>query len=139
MSPDLKFYVCPKDHRMTKAIHRLVSDGDWVCNVCKEEYGNAPGFEFYQCPTCHDDYCNKDECKQVPERDYSEERKPWIFVPNMETEFLEFMKIEEEPEVDFSDLKEVDLEQAAEVGFITVTGSPPFVSNEDPLKATLRD
>ena len=40
----------------------------------------------------------------------------------METERLQFNKIEEEEEVDFSDLKEVDLEQATQVGFLTVTG-----------------
>ena len=44
--------------------------------------------------------------------------KPWQFVPNEETDRLEFAKIEEEKDdVDVSDLKEIDLEQAYEIGF----------------------
>jgi len=39
-------------------------------------------------------------------------------------------------EADVSDLKEVDLEQAAEVGFLTVDGSPAF---EEAINATKRE
>jgi hypothetical protein len=49
----------------------------------------------------------------------------------METERLTFNKIE--TEYDVSDLKEVDLEQAAEVGFLAVDGSPAF---EEAINAT---
>jgi hypothetical protein len=58
----------------------------------------------------------------------------------METERLEFNKIEE-PE-DFSDLKEINGEQALEVGFLCVTGSTPLevtfeasnAANKRPIK-----
>ena len=52
----------------------------------------------------------------------------------METERLTFNKIE--TEYDVTDLKEVDLEQAAEVGFLAVDGSPAF---EEAINATKRE
>ena len=52
----------------------------------------------------------------------------------MDTERLIFNKIE--TEYDVSDLKEVDLEQAVEVGFLAVDGSPAF---EPAINATKRE
>ena len=59
--------------------------------------------------------------------DYIDDRLPWEFCPNEETEKLQFNKIEDEvDEVDFSDLKEIDLEQAFDIKFFTVSGSAAF-------------
>ena len=44
---------------------------------------------------------------EIPE---GQDRELWEFIPNMEKECLEFNKIEEEPDIDVSDLKEIDLE-----------------------------
>ena len=63
MSPDEKFGQCDNGHRLSHADHRLCDDGDWCCNVCKETFDNSPGFKFFQCRTCHDDYCTKGECQ----------------------------------------------------------------------------
>jgi hypothetical protein len=64
----------------------------------------------------------------------TEDREPWEFIPDMDTERLIFNKIE--TEYDVSDLKEVDLEQAVEVGFLAVDGSPAF---EPAINATKRE
>ena len=53
----------------------------------------------------------------------------------METEKLQFNKIEEEVGEDFSDLKEVDHEQATEVGFQTVEGTAAW--NEDKFEGPI--
>ena len=45
----------------------------WICNGCRESHGGSPGFDFYTCLTCDQDFCPKcfDKIETViePERD----------------------------------------------------------------------
>jgi len=87
--------------RLEEKNYRLDDEGVWTdqiqINVSQTQGGNNCHFSRFQILTSE---------RVIMEN--TEDREPWEFIPDMETERLTFNKIE--TNYDVSDLKEVDLE-----------------------------
>ena len=98
--------------RMTETNYRLEGNGVWTDSITltiTETQGDDGS-----CQYCRFQILTSEAIMAADE----DSLKPWQFVPNEETDRLEFAKIEEKADdIDASDLKEIDLEQAYEVGF----------------------
>ena len=50
---------CQNGHVMPERFTTRPRNCGWVCNGCREHHSATPGFEFYTCTICDQDFCNK--------------------------------------------------------------------------------